>query len=173
MAAEQNSDHLSSNSAPRGRLWTLAAGIAVFAAILASVWFYLWPRLSGEPPSRNADLRLAAASPAAVDGWERMVNGKDDFYVDPQPVLTAADVATFRISYDGTVPVLGLNLRKNGAKKLREFAGEHVDEHVALVINGSLVSCPVLQNDSGGRVDFPLGEQSRDDVQEILARLTQ
>ena len=159
----------------RGALWTLIAAGVVFAAILLSVLWYLLPRLSGEPPSANADLKIAAASAKPVDGWISLrTHSGDQFFVSPDSVVTAADVRTFRGRYseDGD-RVLRLNFTEDGAQRLQRFTRDNNGEHLAVVINGELVSCPVIRSEISDSAELHLGALPQAAAEEIFARLTQ
>lgn len=158
-----------------GSLWTLIGGLLVFAAILASVWWYLYPRLSGEPLSANAQLELRAAGFAPQEGWLTMTLPEGTTVsVAPDAVLTARDVVSFRGSYgDRGVAMLQLNLTEAGDTRLREYSAKHIGQQLAVLVNGRLLVCPFIRAELDGPLRLELGGISRSDAEEVFARLTQ
>jgi hypothetical protein len=57
---------------PRGAAWTLIAGVAVFVAILATVYTYVIPRLGHELVSATASLEFRESAAESRDAWSKM-----------------------------------------------------------------------------------------------------
>lgn len=162
----------------RGRVWTVAAGLLTFAAILTSVWFYLYPRLSGEPLSAAAKIELRSASADPRKGFTLM-NSPDgkSAWVSSDVGLSAADVLSFR-GYgdsDGT-PVLQLNLNPSGVSKLAAIRKSAGTEWIALLINDKLLFVYQPAPDdatTSGMLVLRLRGIPREEAEEAFARLTQ
>lgn len=155
------------------------AGLAVFAAILWAVWFYLYPRLSGEVVSRTAQAEVCLVSPSARDGWSQATSlAKRTLYRSPETILTTQDLTTFRGFYcDESVgpstPMLTLNLTSEGAERLQALQAEAPDETLGLMIHGTLVGTLPLPKRIENTIEFELQGVSRDDAEQAFARLTQ
>lgn len=175
MADIQGDQSSSDTGRGTGKLWTIVAGLLTLAAILASVYFYIFPRLQGEPVSETARLEIRAAK---LDRDERLKEMKtpngDTVWVSEELLLATSDVTTFRGFYDDDgVPVLTLNFTPDGEARLREFSANHVGECLAVIVHDRLICCPEINSELGGKVQLVLGELSRDGAEEVFARLTE
>ncbi len=174
--ADIQGDQPSASAEPgTGRLWTIVAGLLTFAAILASVYIFLYPRLQGEPISETARLEIREAKLERYENYSEMKtpNG-DTVWVSRELLLATSDVTTFRGYYDGDgIPALALNFTPDGEAKLREFSRKHVGDCLAVIVHDRLIACPEISAELGGRVQLVLGEMSRDDAEEVFARLTE
>ena len=155
-----------------GRIWTIVTGLAVFGAILISVWFYLLPRLSGEPvsPTANVEIRLASEHP--VNGWQdRTLHSNRAVAISPDVLLTASGMRTFRGHYlpDGR-PLLELNLTKDAASLLRDQGNEY---QIALIVNGNLLAVVPCEITDSDQIQIRLDGVDRSDAEEAFARLTE
>lgn len=162
-----------------GSVWSIIAGLAVFAAILWAVWYYLYPRLSGEVVSRTAQAEVCLVSPTSRDGWSRATSlAKRTLYRSPETILTTRDLKTFRGFYRAesvgpSTPVLTLHLTSEGAERLRVLQGEAPNEMLGLMIHGMLVGTLPLRERIEHTIEFELQGVSRDDAEQTFARLTQ
>ncbi|MBL8816507.1 MAG: hypothetical protein JNL58_10790 [Planctomyces sp.] len=158
-----------------GKVWTIVAGLLVFFAILAAVYYYLIPRLDGEPLSSGAKLEMRMAVKASQPGFKEAKTPQGEtVYVSPEIVLSAADISTFRGYYDENgQAVLALKFNNMGTAKIREYSRENLQTLAAFSVNDKIISCPMITAELGSRVVLELGELSRDDAEEVFARLTQ
>ncbi|HPQ69430.1 MAG TPA: hypothetical protein PKW95_09885 [bacterium] len=76
---------------------------------------------------------------------------KATFYLAPTPLLTGADIASAEVveSYFG--PGVSFTLNQEGEATMRAFTREHIREHLAIIIDGRLVTAPVIQSEIGNR----------------------
>ncbi len=99
-------------------------------------------------------------TPMTAEGPEKWT-----FYLAPTPLLTGADIAAAEVveSYFG--PGVSFTLTKQGEATMRAFTREHIREHLAIIIDGRLVSAPIIQSEIGkyGLIDggFTLEEARR------------
>jgi hypothetical protein len=162
-----------------GSVWSIMAGLAVFAAILWAVWYYLYPRLSGEVVSSTAQAEVCLVSPASRDGWSRTTSlAKKTLYRSPQTILTTRDLTTFRGFYHAesvgpATPMLTLHLNAEGVERLRALQAKAPNEMLGLIIHGTLVGTLPLQERTERTIEFELQGVSRDDAEQAFARLTQ
>lgn len=157
-----------------GSVWSVLAGLAVFAAILASVWYYLYPRLSGEPLSSGARLEVRLAVRGQSDGW-RAVTLPDgaEMAVAPDVLLTAADVGSFRgIYHQGGLPVLRLNLTSEAAARLEQSA-LRAEQALVVLVNEQPAGWLPASALQAHVLELELMGVSRADAEDIFARLTQ
>jgi hypothetical protein len=166
-------------SAERGSLWSLIAGLLLFAAIVASVWYYIYPRLSGEIISGTARVAVYAAGDAPRDNWRPItVLTGHKLYIAAEPLLTTEQLTTFRGSYavDASgkpVPLLELRLSASGAALLNQYLTEHPKTQLAVLINERPMAAAGQQSPDADKITFELTNVSEADAEDAFARLTQ
>lgn len=158
-----------------GRLWTIIAGLLVFLAILAAIYSYVIPRLVGEPLSSQAKLEMRMATKNSQPGFKEAKTPQGEtVYVSPEIVLSAADISSFRGYYDENgQAVIALRFNDMGTAKIRDYSRKNLQTLAAFFVNDQIISCPTITGELGSRVVLELGEMSRDDAEEVFARLTQ
>jgi hypothetical protein len=192
-------------STRRGTLWSILAGVCVFAAILHAVWYYVYPRLFGEVVAATADVQFyeiveEGSEPAAK--W-RSPDGAT-YLLGEKPVLVATDLATFQpqmlsensdqaqvqmtivLSSAGRVKLQVFTEGRTGTESLSEPSTGSFETAVALsgadgtskrmlgmVIRKHFVGVTSVADAQSGRLTVSLSGLSRDDIQEIFARLTE
>ena len=124
---------------PRGTAWTLIAGVAVFVAILAMVYTYVFPRLGHELVSATASLefRESADEPRAAWYKRTLPDGLTRFVAD-HITLTARDFQSFKNDYKSDPPEIILILSAAGRRQLQSFRS-HADFHSFVVILHGIV----------------------------------
>jgi hypothetical protein len=166
---------IETTAAPTGSMWTLIGGLAVFIAILSTVYAYVFPRLSGEPVSATASVEIRAAYQEASDDCAEMIlpdGGK--WYIAKDVLLAAGDFRTFRSVQDKTgVPQLTLHLSASGRKNLKLLKSRPDVRFLALIIHQDLVACIELKEWSAEGITVTLNGLSSSDANELYARLTE
>ena len=158
-----------------GRKWTVVTGLLTFAAILGSVWFYLYPRLWGEPLSAAAKIELRpVTSPSAMHSVEMVGPSGKSIGVSPSVVIGASEIHSFRGFYgdDGT-PMLRLNLAETGIQRISEYVAAESVTPLAVIVNGKLICVHKFNEPVSSVLQLQLHGVSRDDAEEAFARLTQ
>jgi hypothetical protein len=166
------SDTTKSTTASSGSAWTLIGGLAVFVAILITVYAYVFPRLSGEPISPTASLEVRIAYwDIQDDTVEMTLPDGDKRFVSKVALLTATDFRTFSTTTgkNGT-PLLTLHLSASGRKQLKNL-NETIE--LGIVIHRKLIACISRKDWSEDRVTVALTELSSSDANELFARLTE
>lgn len=166
------SDTSEADRSPSGSAWTLIGGLAVFGAILLTVYAYVFPRLSGEPVSPTASLEVRATfRDAQEDAVEMTLPVGEQRYVSDEVLLTAKDFRIFSTSIgkDGT-PLLTLHLSASGRKQLEGLQG--INE-LGIVIHRKLIACIAPKDCVDDRVAVSLTGLSSSDANELFARLTE
>jgi hypothetical protein len=96
------------------------------------------------------------------------------YVLDGEPVLTHADVAAATVGYnDWGEPYVMLTFTEGGGKRFGEVTGASVDRMLAIVLDGKVVSAPVIRERiDGGRAQITLGSGAPlDELQEQAAEL--
>lgn len=189
----------------RGTLWSILAGLCVFAAILYAVWYYVYPRLFGEVVAATADVQfyeIVEQGTAAASKWQSPDGST--YLLGEKPVLVATDLATFQpqmvsASSDHAQVQLTIVLSSAGRVKLQEFTAGRTgtaslsepstgSSETAVALSGSdgttktmlgmvirkhFVGVTSVADAQSGKLTVSLTGLSRDDIQEIFARLTE
>jgi BlaR1 peptidase M56/SecD-like export protein len=95
------------------------------------------------------------------------------FPLEPFPCLTEDAVLKSKVIMDPTrhVPAIDVKLTQDGAKNFAQLTGESVGRRLAIVVDGKVVSAPMIRSRiSGGnaRID---GNFSRQEAEAIVAKL--
>jgi preprotein translocase subunit SecD len=92
---------------------------------------------------------------------------KEAFLVPREPVLTGAMLADARISFDRrNRPIVLFQWNSEGARIFRDFTGSHVHERLAAIIDGEVVTAPVIQSRIGasGQIEGDFTHQEAADL---------
>jgi preprotein translocase subunit SecD len=92
---------------------------------------------------------------------------KEAFLVPKEPVLTGAMLADARISFDRrNRPIVLFQWNSEGAHIFRDFTGSHVHERLAAIIDGEVVTAPVIQSRIGasGQIEGDFTHQEAADL---------
>lgn len=87
--------------------------------------------------------------------------------LDPQPVLTAADIDSARVIFDewSNMPTVQLTLTSSAAQRFGEVTGQNLGRRLAITVDERVVSAPVIMSAiPGGQVQITLGHAERLDV---------
>lgn len=130
----------------RSRLGAVATFVIV-AIGAAALGYQLW--IQGTTPVLAAvrfEMRLAEDGPipglvvAKVSGSERLI------YLHPEIVVNNDDVADASVLQDGTAGFgVAVWLLPPGAERMRQATTSHRDRPVAILIDGAVVSAPVVR----------------------------
>ena len=117
-------------------------------------------RLKGIP----ADYRLYPLAPDAGGG---------DLLLRADPVLHGGDMADARsgTSPDISAPVVSFHLKAAGALKLATFTRENVGRRMAIVVEGHVVSAPVIREPITGGVGQITGNLTAEDAARLANRI--
>ncbi len=166
------SDTTTSTTVSSGSAWTLIGGLAVFVAILITVYAYVFPRLSGEPVSPTASLEVRASFRDIQDDTVEMtLPDGDKRYVAKEVLLTATDFRTFNTTTgENGTHQLTLHLSTSGRKQLKGLDGLN---ELGIVIHRKLIACVSRIDWADDRVTIALTGLSSSDANELFARLTE
>ena len=126
----------------------------------------------------RAQLEFRPAAAAAVAGWQKMdlPDGGGSVWVAPTVSLTSADVARAQPVSEGGRPAVAIALTDAGAEKMRELSAAQVGQPIAMVLDGKLISAPIVRGTTGkdivitGRGDGLTPDEVRHLVGSVTAR---
>lgn len=145
------------------RASTATSTIALAASILAFVG------LAGCTSTQPLEIRAASKDPAPGGVKTESPHGDMPLYVLPQVVVTDADVAWAEESTDAQGRrAVSIRFTPEGASKFHEYTKAHVNQPIAVFVNGKLQIAPIVITPlrdvamiNGGR-DAMSGKQQRD-----------
>lgn len=101
-----------------------------------------------EPRRVKVEFFIAEVAPA--DGLtESMVPGMPPtkIYLPKDAAIITDDIATARVGKDsGNSPALEFSFTEAGAKKLSEISQRNIGKHLAILVDGVVISAPVLMS---------------------------
>jgi hypothetical protein len=165
----------------RGSLWTVVAAIGVFAAILATIYAYVLPRLGGEtiPESAPLEIRTAMQSEAGVsmDEYSVLMKAPDGtvWAVGSETLFGAEGFVRFRgtPALGTSDPRLALVLSAKGQSHVEALRTQHANQVLAVIVNDTLIGTFPVSQVALDAVDLSLDGMSDADANELFARLTQ
>jgi hypothetical protein len=132
----------------RTRFALLAAVTLVLIAIMA-VGSQIWSRGGATLQAAvRFEVRLAEDGPAAglrearISGSDRVV------YLHQEVIVTNSDIAQSRVVQGDSASRFGVGVEFNaaGAEKMRQATADHIGKPVAVLIDGEVVTAPVLRS---------------------------
>ena len=115
-----------------------------------------------------------AAAPEGYEFVPSAVEGEIDYLVKTDPVLTDPDFAEVTAGFDQytSAPVVNFRLTEEAAHRFAEITRDNIGRAMAIVVDGKVVSAPVIQSEIGGGVGVITGGFSDAEVKDLVARMT-
>jgi preprotein translocase subunit SecD len=114
-----------------------AATVASAASILAAAV------LGGCASTQTLEIRAASSEPVPGGVKTAPPAGNAPLYVLPQVVLTGADVAWATETTDPRGHrAVSVRFTREGARKFNEYTKAHIDQPIAIFVDGTLMSAP-------------------------------
>ena len=121
----------------------------------------------------SLEFRIAVKEPS--DGLEQMVlsgwGHQDTFYVRPTVELTRAEVIAAEVTMVDDHPAIAVEFSAEGAAIMSRLTEENVNNHLAMILDGTLVSAPVIRAMIDGRRAIINGDFTYEHAEELAARL--
>jgi preprotein translocase subunit SecD len=138
-----------------------------------------FPQSGGGVPTREEILQnFGGQLPADVEilegdvkDKERRVVGKQYYAVEKRRVITGRDLRNARPGLGQfNEPVVHFSLTPAGAEVFGETTGEHIGTGLAIILDGRVVSAPVINAriDSEGVIEGGFSQQEADDLSTVL-----
>ena len=119
----------------------------------------------------KVEFRRAETEPAK-DLTEAVVAGsKKKIYLHKTTEITNADIAQARAAKENDKLAIELVFTKDGAKKVAEVSKAHTGKPLAILLNGKVLSAPIIRDPIGDRAMIS-GEFTREDVDRIVMGIT-
>jgi preprotein translocase subunit SecD len=108
--------------------------------------------------TKNAD----GLTPATIAGTEEKI------YLHKGADATNADIAEARVGVDGAGnPTIEVTFTKEGAKKVEAMSEKHLDKPLAILIDGKVVSAPVVRAKLSGKAEIT-GTFTKEEVEKLV-----
>ncbi len=122
----------------------------------------------------QAALEIRAAATTPVAGWQQMASPGQDrmVWVAPTNRLTSVDIERAEASArpDGA-PAVTVVFTDEGAKKMAELSAAHLNEPIAILLDGKLIWAPVVRGGMQKEALLTGGPQGLrpEEIQRLLA----
>jgi preprotein translocase subunit SecD len=128
-------------------MFTLLRAAVVAAAGLSPVL------AADDKPKAKFEIRRAETKPAEGLTEATVQGTTEKVYLHKTAELTAADVASAAVGTDprSKAPVVEITFTEAGAKKVAKLTEEHKEKPLAVVVDGKVVSAPVVRAKLGPR----------------------
>ncbi len=77
--------------------------------------------------------------------------GDETLNVLKTPLLGLSDFKNAKVSTDANGAQLSVELNPTGAKKIHDYTASHIDQRVGIVVDGELVSAPIIKQMISGK----------------------
>lgn len=143
--------------------------IAVIPAIVLAALTILGG-VSCETPESSVTLEIRRAEPEPGPGLTKMVfsgwGHADTFYVADEVLLSNADVDSAAVVAWGESRAVEVVFTARGRERFGQVTAEHLGSHLGILVDGQLISAPVVKDTiTGGRAvisgDFSEAEAQR------------
>ena len=124
-------------------------------------------------PPVTLEFRLAEKEPGAgltekvFSGWGQ----KDTFYLHSEILMTREDVIDASVTTSDENPAVTLRFSESGAKKFADITGSNIGRHLGMVVDGILLSAPVIRDTIAGGRAVITGDLSDREAQRIVEGL--
>jgi preprotein translocase subunit SecD len=113
----------------------------------------------------------AASSESFPGGLETFDEQGKRLFVDPVPRLTARDVRKVFLPLSGMSDGVMMDFTTEGSARLRRFTREQSSKRIAILVNGRVVSAPLVQGEIADSVY--IGARSEDDALRLFHLLSE
>lgn len=97
-----------------------------------------------------------------------------DYLVEREPVLTDANFAEVSAGFDEytAAPVVNFRLTDEATKRFAEVTRDNIGRAMAIVVDGKVVTAPVIQTEISGGRGVITGSFTVQEVEDLVARIT-
>lgn len=150
--------------------------LKILIAVLAvSPSAFSYGQQDGSIRTRNPKMELRLAEPAMAAGLveARIEKNNETVYLHPEAVITNADFVQVRVvpSYTEDLFDIEVVFSASGAIKMAKATRDHVGRPMAILIDGKVVSAPMLRDAIHDRAVIS-GSFSREEADALAVQLT-
>lgn len=115
------------------------------------------------------EFRLAEREP--TEGMTEMVfsgrDQRDTLYLHTEVLLSGEDVIDASATTENESPVVALRFTESGTKKFADITGSNIGRHLGMVVDGKLLSAPVIRDTIASGRAIITGNMSEQEAQRI------
>jgi preprotein translocase subunit SecD len=135
-------------------------------------YYFLSP---GNKPSITFEVRKAEQQQTG-NLEEVTINGQQQIYLHSEVLLTNDDISKtsvemYQIRDEERLAQVDVYFTPEGSDKLAEIAATHMNKPIAIVLNGKVVSCPVIVGQTRGVLAITNAFQSRKKAESVAKGL--
>ncbi len=126
-----------------------------------------------KPAPASLEFRLAEAQPSpglaemVFTGWGQ----SDTFYVHTDVLISEEDVDEASVTTQNGFPAVALSFTEAGAVKFEQVTGANVGRHLAMIVDGRLLSAPLIRDTIHAGKAILTGEMSEEEAHRIAEAL--
>ena len=144
------------------------AGLMVSIAFVAPAL----PDKADNKPRVKVEFRRAEKEPAEGLTEATVVGTNDKVYLHKSADATSEDIADARPTEDTRKePAVEVTLTKEGAKKMAKLSEEHKDKPLAIVVDGKVISAPVVRSTFSDKVIIS-GKFTKEEVEKLAKSIS-
>jgi preprotein translocase subunit SecD len=129
--------------------------------------------LSGDRPwTHSFEIRLA--SNESVEGWNRVISPENGeaIWISPEAIMTNDDVRLAEVRMIDNNFYVDFEFTEDGAKILANLTKSHIGTIMAMMVDGQIVSSPVIKNRIKGGHAMLSGDFTYERAREIAQGIT-
>ena len=131
--------------------------------------------LSGDQ-TRKHTLELRLASHEKIEGWEKVPGPQPQnipLWISPEIALSNRDIAHAYVDHTSEgKPCVGIILTEDGSLKLARLTKSHIGELLAIILDGRVISAPMIAAEITGGRAMIFGNFTEEDVGSIAKGLS-
>lgn len=169
--------------------WTLAGAALALLLISPGLLAYGADDATSNRPSERAAvqreiglLEIRVTSSAPLEGYEpfELPDSDEVLYLAPDAVLTEADIRdaalepakqATSVKEEPEPPRIAIRFTEQGAETFARLTRDHINEKLAILIEGQLVSAPIVKAEITGGRAIITGDFSREEAERIVKGL--
>jgi preprotein translocase subunit SecD len=119
------------------------------------------------------EVRRAEAKPAEGLTEAAVAGTSEKVYLHKDVALTAKDVAGAAVTRDGAGnPAVGVTFTEEGTKKFAKLTEEHKGKRLAILVEGKVISAPVINDKVTGGKAMISGRFTKEEVEKLAKAIS-
>jgi preprotein translocase subunit SecD len=128
----------------------------------------VWGNTPADKARVKVEIRRAEIEPADGLSEATVAGTNDKVYLHKSAEITNEDIAEVRAAVDGKQkPVVEIVFTKEGAKKMAKLSEQHQKKHLAIMVDGKVISAPTMRARISERA-LIAGNFSKEDVEKLV-----
>jgi preprotein translocase subunit SecD len=136
---------------------------------------FIAPLASARPDEKKVVVEFRRAETNPADGLaEAVIAGTTQkVYIPKKADATGSDIAEAKATLDpGGSPAIDIVFTKEGAKKMAALTEKHLDKPLAILINGKVVSAPVVRVKLSERAQIQ-GTFTQEEIEKLVKAINE